>query len=168
MATESRRLNNRAQLASLQAEVSFLHQHELIASEELRLNRMKEKLKLETQMAKISAQEKVFTDFETRSQISTEDKPFSVPHVSTSIPPLKKTDESHVRWNQWLRSMKQNQVPVRTNLPYQNSWVKKVCDGSQIKPGDGEGLQELADELESCEMILKATKMALLPTCVQS
>eukprot|EP00794_Sanderia_malayensis_P006408 gene6408-7138_t len=97
MATESRRLNNRAQLASLQAEVSFLHQHELIASEELRLNRMKEKLKLETQMAKISAEEKVFTDFETRSQISTEDKPFNVPHVSTSIPPLKKTDESIAR-----------------------------------------------------------------------
>eukprot|EP00794_Sanderia_malayensis_P017196 gene17196-18926_t len=94
MTTEGRRLNNQAQLASLQAEVSFLHQHKLIASEELRRNRMKEKLKLETQMAKISAEEKVFTDFETRSQISTEDKPFSVPHVSTSIPPLKKTDES--------------------------------------------------------------------------
>eukprot|EP00794_Sanderia_malayensis_P002088 gene2088-2364_t len=48
-------------------------------------------------MAKISAEEKVFTDFEMRSQISTEDKPFSVPHVSTSIPPLKKTDESIAR-----------------------------------------------------------------------
>ncbi len=39
-----------------------------------------------------------------------------------------------------------------------NSLVKKVCDGSQIKPGNKEGLQEMADELESCEITLKATK----------
>ncbi len=58
---------------------------------------MKEKLKLETQMAKISAEEKVFTDFETKSQTTTEDKSFRVPHVSTSTPPLKKIDESIAR-----------------------------------------------------------------------
>ncbi len=94
MATEGRRLNNQARLASLQAELSFLDKCERIASEELRmkseelrLKQMKEKLKLETQMAKISAEEKVFTEFETRSQTTTEDKPFSVSHVSTSTPP---------------------------------------------------------------------------------
>ena len=93
-ATEGRRLNNQARLASLQAEVSFLDKRERIASEELRmkseelrLKQMKEKLQLETQMAKISAEEKVFADFETKSQTTTEDKPFSVPHVSTSTPP---------------------------------------------------------------------------------
>ncbi|MEL7342967.1 MAG: hypothetical protein AAGM67_20960, partial [Bacteroidota bacterium] len=96
-ATEGRRLNNQARLASLQAEVSFLGKRGQIASEELRLKQMKEKLKLETQMAKISAEEKVFADFETKSQTTTEDKPFSVPHVSTSTPPLKRTDESIAR-----------------------------------------------------------------------
>ena len=37
-----------------------------------------------------------------------------------------------------------------------NSWLKKVSCGPMIKPGDREGLQELADDLENCEMTLKA------------
>ena len=32
-----------------------------------------------------------------------------------------------------------------------------MSEGSQIRPGDGEALQELADDLESCEITLKAT-----------
>ena len=36
-------------------------------------------------------------------------------------------------------------------------WLAKVSEGSQIRPGDGEALQELADDLESCEITLKAT-----------
>ena len=35
-------------------------------------------------------------------------------------------------------------------------WLKKVSCGPVIKPGDREGLQELADDLENCEMTLKA------------
>ncbi|MCP4798391.1 MAG: hypothetical protein GY893_00405, partial [bacterium] len=38
-----------------------------------------------------------------------------------------------------------------------NKWLAKVSEGSQIRPGDGEALQELADDLESCEITLKAT-----------
>ena len=37
-----------------------------------------------------------------------------------------------------------------------DSWLKKVSCGPVIKPGDREGLQELADDLENCEMTLKA------------
>ena len=37
-----------------------------------------------------------------------------------------------------------------------NSWLKKVSCGLVIKPGDRESLQELADDLENCEMTLKA------------
>ncbi len=37
-----------------------------------------------------------------------------------------------------------------------NSWLRKVSDGPVIKPGDREGLQELADDLENCEITLKA------------
>ena len=36
-------------------------------------------------------------------------------------------------------------------------WLAKVSEGNQIRPGDGEALQELADDLESCEITLKAT-----------
>ena len=38
-----------------------------------------------------------------------------------------------------------------------NSWTEKVSDGPIIKPGDREALQELADDLESCAITLKAT-----------
>ena len=38
-----------------------------------------------------------------------------------------------------------------------NKWLAKVSEGNQIRPGDGEALQELADDLESCEITLKAT-----------
>ena len=37
------------------------------------------------------------------------------------------------------------------------TWMTKIMDGAQIRPGDGDGLQELADELESCEITLQAT-----------
>ena len=37
------------------------------------------------------------------------------------------------------------------------TWIKKITDGAQIKPGDGDALQDLADELESCEITLQAT-----------
>ena len=36
-------------------------------------------------------------------------------------------------------------------------WLAKVSEGNQIRPVDGEALQELADDLESCEITLKAT-----------
>ena len=38
-----------------------------------------------------------------------------------------------------------------------NSWMEKVSNGPIIKPGDREALQELADDLGSCAMTLKAT-----------
>ena len=38
-----------------------------------------------------------------------------------------------------------------------NSWIAKVSNGPIIKPTDRETLQELADDLESCEITLKAT-----------
>ena len=38
-----------------------------------------------------------------------------------------------------------------------STWMKKIMDGAQIKPGDGDALQDLADELESCEITLQAT-----------
>ena len=38
-----------------------------------------------------------------------------------------------------------------------NSWTEKVSNGPVIKPGDHEALQELADDLGSCAMTLKAT-----------
>ena len=37
------------------------------------------------------------------------------------------------------------------------SWVDKVSNGLIIKLGDREALQELVDDLESCEITLKAT-----------
>ena len=37
------------------------------------------------------------------------------------------------------------------------SWIDKVSSGPIIKPGDREALQQLADDLESCEIALKAT-----------
>ena len=37
------------------------------------------------------------------------------------------------------------------------SWLTKVSNGSSIKLGDKEGLQELADDLLNCEITLKAT-----------
>ena len=37
------------------------------------------------------------------------------------------------------------------------SWLTKVSNGPPIKPGDKEGLQELADDLLNCEITLKAT-----------
>ena len=37
-----------------------------------------------------------------------------------------------------------------------NSWLKKISCGPVIKPGDRGGLQELADDLENCEMTLTA------------
>ena len=37
------------------------------------------------------------------------------------------------------------------------TWMTKIMDGAQIKPGDGDALQDLADELESCEITLQAT-----------
>ena len=38
-----------------------------------------------------------------------------------------------------------------------NSWIRKVSDGLVIKAGDREALQDLADDLKNCEIILKAT-----------
>lgn len=38
-----------------------------------------------------------------------------------------------------------------------NSWTEQVSNGPVIKPGDREALQELADDLESCAITLKAT-----------
>ena len=32
------------------------------------------------------------------------------------------------------------------------SWIDEVSNGPIIKPGDREALQELADDLESCEI----------------
>ena len=37
------------------------------------------------------------------------------------------------------------------------SWLTRVSNGPPIKPGDKEGLQELADDLLNCEITLKAT-----------
>ena len=37
------------------------------------------------------------------------------------------------------------------------TWIKKITDGAQIKPGDGDTLQDLVDELESFEITLQAT-----------
>ena len=38
-----------------------------------------------------------------------------------------------------------------------NKWLTKVSEGNRIRPGDGGALQQLADDLESCEIALKAT-----------
>ena len=38
-----------------------------------------------------------------------------------------------------------------------SSWLAKISDGPQIKANDGEALQDLADDIESCEIALEAT-----------
>ena len=38
-----------------------------------------------------------------------------------------------------------------------SSWLAKVAHGPQIKSNDGEALQDLADDLENCEIVLKAS-----------
>ena len=38
-----------------------------------------------------------------------------------------------------------------------SSWLAKVAHGPQIKSNDGEALQDLVDDLENCEIVLKAS-----------
>ena len=54
-------------MASLRAEASMLEQHQRIANEELRINQLKEKSALETQLAKLAAEERVCVEFKTLS-----------------------------------------------------------------------------------------------------
>eukprot|EP00795_Rhopilema_esculentum_P008763 gene8763-biopygen9751 len=62
-----KQFNNATKMASLRAEASMLEQHQRIANEELRINQLKEKLALETQLAKLAAEERVCVEFKTLS-----------------------------------------------------------------------------------------------------
>ena len=50
-------------MASLQAEASMLELHQNIANEELRINQLEERLALDTQLAKMEAEERVCLEF---------------------------------------------------------------------------------------------------------
>ena len=48
-------------------------------------------------------------------------------------------------------------MPIDDAYRASKSRLTKVANRPQIKPGDKEGLQELADDLLSCKVTLKAT-----------
>ena len=65
LSIEAQQFKNAAKLSSLRAEASLFTQRQSIANEELRISQMKQKLELETQMAKLEAEGRVCADFRT-------------------------------------------------------------------------------------------------------
>ncbi len=63
LSNEAQQFRNAARLASLRAEASLFEQRQSIANEELKISQMKKRLELETQMAKLEAEEKICVDF---------------------------------------------------------------------------------------------------------
>eukprot|EP00794_Sanderia_malayensis_P011497 gene11497-12692_t len=62
---EEKHFSNATKMASLRAEALMLKQHQNIANEELRISQLKQRLKLETQLAKLEAEERVCLEFKT-------------------------------------------------------------------------------------------------------
>ncbi len=58
------RFKSLKRIAVLHAEASMLERHERLENEEIRLNQMKKKLALDTQLAKLKAEVQAFNDFE--------------------------------------------------------------------------------------------------------
>ncbi len=58
-AIQEKHFSNATKMASLHAEASMLKQHQNIANEELRINKLKEWLALETQLAKLEVEARV-------------------------------------------------------------------------------------------------------------
>ena len=62
-AIEEKHFNNATRMASLRAEASMLEHHQSIASEELKISQLKERLALDIQLAKLEAEERVCLEF---------------------------------------------------------------------------------------------------------
>eukprot|EP00112_Aurelia_sp_Birch-Aquarium-sp1_P012096 Seg2541.3 transcript_id=Seg2541.3/GoldUCD/mRNA.D3Y31 product="hypothetical protein" protein_id=Seg2541.3/GoldUCD/D3Y31 len=64
-AIDDKQFEYATKMASLRVEASMLEQHQNIANEELRINQLKERLTLDTQLAKLEAEERVCCEFRT-------------------------------------------------------------------------------------------------------
>ena len=101
-----------AKRASLAAEASMLRKQQALQHEELRLQQRKQQLALETEIAKVKAEECVLAEAEARSSVAGKNKGFR-----SVIPPVVKTDLREPEVSKVMLSDTQRQSAQIEQLP---------------------------------------------------
>ena len=137
LSIEAQQFKNAAKLASLRAEASLFKQRQSIANEELRISQMKQKLELETQMAKLKAEGRVCADFRTSLNETSNDKPFETVQktnvFSTPLRDTQMTDQVQKGMPTSLKSVALNE-PAREPVTCQPAFEARVARTTPEEP----------------------------------